>query len=235
MQVSFCSLAEYSHHLPRNRAKVVKGDGLWKCFLVGGNSTLRQHCWQHYELYKERCEEANIPVNHRAIPPKIVQMGRKDSTQTMLDDRVVNVNRPENFKHEGLLRAMAQFIACNDQVSRSCSIKEAALTDTSHPRTLKAFAVANNKLFQNCLVSMRPKTKASELPSSHDIGVYLHNECVRWLEQLRKDILVSNRRAQMTSKAQAEEYSLVFRQHLARSQRQWMDGWQITPRQRFWG
>jgi hypothetical protein len=118
MQVSFCSLAEYSHHLPCNRVKVVKGDGLQKCFLVGSNSTLCQHYRQHYELYKERCDEANIPVNHRAIPPKIVQMGRKDSTQTTLDDRVVNVNWPENFKHKGLLHAMAQFIACNDQVSR---------------------------------------------------------------------------------------------------------------------
>jgi hypothetical protein len=40
-------------------------------------------------------------------------------------------------------------------------------------------------------VAMRPKTKASELPSSHNVGVYIHNECVRWLKQLWKEIIVS--------------------------------------------
>jgi len=49
---------------------------------------------------------------------------------------------------------------------------------------LQAFAVANNKLFRNCLVSMRPKTKTADIPSSHDVGVYVHNKCVRWLKQL---------------------------------------------------
>jgi hypothetical protein len=38
---------------------------------------------------------------------------------------------------------------------------------------------------------MRPKTKLSELPSSHDIAIYLHNECVKWLTELRKDIIIS--------------------------------------------
>lgn len=39
---------------------------------------------------------------------------------------------------------------------------------------------------------MRPKTKSSELPSSHDVGVYIHNECVRWLKQLWEDTIVSS-------------------------------------------
>jgi hypothetical protein len=56
---------------------------------------------------------------------------------------------------------------------------------------VKALAVASNKLFRNCLVSMRPKTKLAELPSSHDVGVYIHNECVKWLKQLKEDITVS--------------------------------------------
>ncbi|KAH9058005.1 hypothetical protein EDB83DRAFT_2169228, partial [Lactarius deliciosus] len=47
--------------------------GIQKCFLTGGNSTLCQHCRWHYDEYKTKCEEADIPVNHHAIPPKIVQ------------------------------------------------------------------------------------------------------------------------------------------------------------------
>jgi hypothetical protein len=78
---------------------------------------------------------------------------------------------------------------------------------------------------------MRPKTKHSELPSSHDIGVYLHNECVKWLEKLRGEIQVSSQRDRMTS----EEHLPVLRQHLARFRRQLMDGQQIIPKQRSWG
>lgn len=54
---------------------------------------------------------------------------------------------------------------------------------------------------------MRPKTKASELPSSYDVGVYIHNKCVRWLKQLQKEIMVSmrskTRRNTVTHHAQA--------------------------------
>jgi hypothetical protein len=78
---------------------------------------------------------------------------------------------------------------------------------------------------------MRPKTKCSELPSSHDIGVYLHNECVKWLEKLQGEIQVSSQRDQMTS----EEHLPVFRQCLARFRQQLMDGQQIIPKQHSWG
>ncbi|KAH9035943.1 hypothetical protein EDB85DRAFT_1822130, partial [Lactarius pseudohatsudake] len=71
--------------------------------------------------------------------------------------------------HEAALHAVAQFVACDDQ----------------------AFAVANKRLFHNCLVSMRPKTKVSDLLSSHDVSIYIHNECVKWLKQLWREITVS--------------------------------------------
>ncbi|KAM6491697.1 hypothetical protein JOM56_012859 [Amanita muscaria] len=75
----------------------------------------------------------------------------------------------ETFTKEIILRSVAQFVVCNDQ----------------------ALAVASNVFFRNCLVSMRPKTKRSELPSTHDVSVYIHNQCVDWLAQLKKDISVS--------------------------------------------
>jgi hypothetical protein len=170
---------------------------LRKCFLTGGNSTLRQHCRQHYALYKERCEKAGVPINHHAIPPKLAQAQekeKKEKLQTRLDD--MYVTRQEVFTREAVLHAVSQFVACDDQVSMKLVISGQYLlvvryATTRHRVTLQAFAVANNKLFRNCLVAMRPKTKTSELPSSHDVGVYVHNESVRWLKQLRKEITVS--------------------------------------------
>ncbi|KAM6491698.1 hypothetical protein JOM56_012860, partial [Amanita muscaria] len=50
---------------------------LRKCFLAGGNSTLRQHCRQHFEIYKEKCEKNNIPLNHHAIPPPLMKSMQK--------------------------------------------------------------------------------------------------------------------------------------------------------------
>ena len=57
----------------RDDEKHVNEVGLWKCFLTGSNSTLRQHCQQHYEIYKELCEKDNVPLNHHAIPPRIAK------------------------------------------------------------------------------------------------------------------------------------------------------------------
>jgi hypothetical protein len=101
----------------RANPKLVELDGLRKCFLTGGNSTLRQHCRKHYELYKDKCEKAGIPVNHHAIPPKLAQIldaAAKAESQMTLEDVF---KRPEIFKEEATLHAVAQFVACDDQVS----------------------------------------------------------------------------------------------------------------------
>ncbi|KAH9058015.1 hypothetical protein EDB83DRAFT_2315976 [Lactarius deliciosus] len=77
---------------------VLEAAGIRKCFLTGGNSTLHQHCRRHYDEYKTKCEEADIPVNHHTIPPKIAQADSeksKASSQTTLDDKLVN--HPDTF------------------------------------------------------------------------------------------------------------------------------------------
>lgn len=102
----------------RSDTTLVELGGLRKCFLTGGNSTLRQHCRKHYARYKENCEKAGIPLNHHAIPPKVAQAQEKEkkqTSQTTLDNRFVV--RPEVFARETSLRAIAQFVACDDQVS----------------------------------------------------------------------------------------------------------------------
>jgi hypothetical protein len=38
---------------------------------------------------------------------------------------------------------------------------------------------------------MRPRATKMDVPSTHDVKVHLHNECVDWLKGIKKDILVS--------------------------------------------
>jgi hypothetical protein len=59
--------------------------------------------------------------------------------------------------------------------------------------TDKALALAEKPVFRNCLVAMRPKTTRKDLPSRHDIEVYIHNEFVDWLKTLKREIMVSNK------------------------------------------
>jgi hypothetical protein len=126
MQVSFLfatNLDVCTYNLPCNRdnLKINNPEELRKCFFLGGNSTLRQHCRKHYEIYKQKCEAANIPMNHHAIPPKIAEAlarSERERSQTTLDSIVIN--RPDAaFTRDGILHAVAQFVACDDQVSRS--------------------------------------------------------------------------------------------------------------------
>ena len=52
-------------------------------------------------------------------------------------------------------------------------------------------AVAGKDLFRNCLVAMKPKAVRNDMPSTHDVTTYIHNEFVKWLKELKSDILVS--------------------------------------------
>lgn len=55
----------------------------------------------------------------------------------------------------------------------------------------KSLAVANNAAFRNCLISMRPKAVRQDIPSTHQVTTYIHNEFVKWLTEMKSDILVS--------------------------------------------
>lgn len=52
--------------------------------------------------------------------------------------------------------------------------------------------MANNASFRNCLVAMKPKAKNKDLPSTHDVAKYIHNQFVEWLTDLKKEIGVSS-------------------------------------------
>jgi hypothetical protein len=83
---------------------------------------------QHYDLYKEKCEKANVPVNHWAIPREIWKVmeeekeeerrGRssKKAKQQQLTFEVVKGLFTE-FTRAGTLHAVTKLIAVNNQVS----------------------------------------------------------------------------------------------------------------------
>ncbi len=66
--------------------------------------------------------------------------------------------------------------------------------------------MANEASFRNCLVAMRPTSNKYDIPSSHDVSVYIHNKCIEWLNKLKDDIQVSEKMA-----LEYINYSPIFR------------------------
>ena len=95
--------------------------------------------------------------------------GKISTTQQKIDGLLVPEPRLRQFSRDTLLHAEAQFIICNDQ----------------------ALTVADNATFRNCLVAMRAKTTRADLPSTHEVRTYIHNQSVAWLKELKTDIEVS--------------------------------------------
>ena len=56
---------------------------------------------------------------------------------------------------------------------------------------LQALVLADNTAFCNSLVSMRPKSTTSDLPTAYDVKVHIHNELKKQIKQVGLDIAVS--------------------------------------------
>ena len=56
--------------------------------------------------------------------------------------------------------------------------------------TQKSLAVADKVSFRNCLVSMRPSATKIDIPSTHDITVYLHNAFSSFFKKIQEEIKV---------------------------------------------
>ena len=98
-----------------------KSKGLHKALFCGSNTSCHQHIHQHYAIYQQWCKEQGLPENHRAVPPQILkerEAMKSPKKQTTLDLIVTKGKHPAEFSREGVLEAVAKFIACNDQVSQ---------------------------------------------------------------------------------------------------------------------
>src|SRR5271156_913731 len=71
-------MRSYLQKCNRNNEKFIARKGKRVAFHVGGNSSCRAHLRQHYEVYMEKCEKANIPTNHWAMPRAMWNQLEKD-------------------------------------------------------------------------------------------------------------------------------------------------------------
>jgi len=88
----------------------------------------RFHICQHYNAYKEKCDAADIPLNHWAIPQSIwkameeakelEKQGWKTKKQTQQQLQYEAVVGTHEFTRAGTLHAVAKLIATNNQVCR---------------------------------------------------------------------------------------------------------------------
>jgi hypothetical protein len=98
------------------------------------------------------------------------------------------VTGPVEFTREGVLHAVTVLIATNYQVKIQYMIMAVVEGHLTH---LQPLSLADNPAFRNSLVSMRPKSTKLDLPSSYDVKVYLHNEFVKHMKNLKEEITVS--------------------------------------------
>jgi hypothetical protein len=118
---------EMHTYLTRIDQDFVKAHGTRKAFHKGGNSSCRTHIRQHYDIYKKKCEKANIPINHWAIPRDIwktmeeekeaEEQGRLTKKQQQQQLIFKTVTGPHEFTRAGTLYAVTKLIATNNEVS----------------------------------------------------------------------------------------------------------------------
>jgi hypothetical protein len=104
----------------------MKLNGKQKAFHKGGNSSCCFHICQHYNVYKKKCDETSIPVNHWAIPRDVWKameeekeeakrgIVTKKQQQQLLDFK--SVTGPREFTRARTLEAVTKLIAMDNQV-----------------------------------------------------------------------------------------------------------------------
>ncbi len=169
----------------REDEEFVVNNGKRRAFHVGSNSSCRQHIRIHFEVYKARCEEKGLKVHHYAVPREMLKKNLKMAGQQTLAQAFQKVSKLKEFSREGVLKAVAEFVVCDDQVSvHAC--RHVRLIGS----VLKSLAVAKKTHFRNCLVSMRPNAVNEDLPTTHDIMTYVHNEFISFMQRLKVKIKV---------------------------------------------
>ena len=97
--------------------------GRRKVFHVGSNSSCHQHIRSHYAQYCEHCAERKIPENHYTVPRQVekARQGVKNALergQMSLDTILQKTSKVQGFSKEGVLKAVVEFVVCDDQVRR---------------------------------------------------------------------------------------------------------------------
>ena len=140
--------------------------GRCKAFHVGSNSLCHQHIWEHYKLYKECCAESGLKESHHVIPrdiarAKLEEKKQKKDGQWKLDGIAWKASQLVEFLWEGVLKAVAEFIICNNQVGVVIILIICMIRCFN---ILQSLLVANKATFWNCLIAMHPKLTTADPP-----------------------------------------------------------------------
>jgi len=69
-------------------------------------------------LYQEHCAEQSLKEHHHAVPRAIAKARKqqeKDGQQTLVGV-FQKASKPNEFSKDAVLKAVAEFVVCNDQV-----------------------------------------------------------------------------------------------------------------------
>ncbi|KAM5530832.1 hypothetical protein V8D89_015500 [Ganoderma adspersum] len=177
--------------------KVIQMKGRRAGFYKGGNSSLRRYIASfHYEEYSRRCKKAGIEENHQAVRDDIKEVreaaekgaaGKKGGQRT-LDGVVKKVQTLTAFCLSKLLHHVTQHVMCCDEVHHFHLFGSPA-ANLNLPSPSQPLALADTVTFRNILVTMRPKTVKSELPTYSTVWSHITNCFVDFMNQLKADIV----------------------------------------------
>ncbi|KIM61910.1 hypothetical protein SCLCIDRAFT_120633, partial [Scleroderma citrinum Foug A] len=109
------------------------------------NSSYYQHICLHYGEYQQRCMDGNITENEHVIPRDMLAMKKRQQvTRGMLQDDMPGqmtldgtftkaVPGLKAFSRDDVLKSVAEFVVCGDQVCSQVSSTTVALTDNHNP------------------------------------------------------------------------------------------------------
>ena len=104
----------------RDDEKFTKKYGKRKALHLGSNLLCCQHIRGHYALYKERCAEQQLKEHHHAVPRDIararLETKKQEKAGQLTLDGVYKKGAVKVFSREEVLKAVAEFVVCDDQV-----------------------------------------------------------------------------------------------------------------------
>ena len=138
----WCTVCKWAHKKINWRVKLttfqredevyIKKYGKRKTFHVGSNSSCRQHIRRHYTLYQERCARQGLKEHHHAVPRAIAKERKQakqqeDDGQRTLDGVFRKASKPNQWSKDVVLKAVAEFVVCDDQVQTCICLANMAL------------------------------------------------------------------------------------------------------------
>jgi len=95
--------------------------GKRKTFHVGSNLLCRQHIRCHYVVYQKHCAKQDLKEHHHVVPQVIARVKKEakkqeNEGQKTLDGIYRKASKPSEFSKEAVLKAVAEFVVCDDQV-----------------------------------------------------------------------------------------------------------------------